>query len=208
MAVRTLGFRQGSLASRYSQIYLAFALSGFTHALGDLKVAPHIVSSAGFRSLVVHGALPFFMMQAVAITVEDATITLFKRVLLRLHLLPAKAVPLRLVGYVWTLGWFLVSWGWYCEFSFRAGMLRSERLPFSPIRTLLLPTLSTLKLDMKELFPPILACISTLILWWVSERLRKRRMASSLIRFVDEAYAKFHPSSIVMSQLLVRVLDF
>ncbi|CAA7262054.1 unnamed protein product [Cyclocybe aegerita] len=66
-----LGFPKGTSRSSYTQLYIAFFISGLFHALADFTVT--------------HDIKPFidnmicFLTQAVAITFEDAIIAIFKR---------------------------------------------------------------------------------------------------------------------------------
>jgi len=66
---RGLGFEPGSTLSSFTQLYAAFIVSGLIHTLGDAMVGVQYFGSS----------MPFFVAQAVAITVEDAIIRLARR---------------------------------------------------------------------------------------------------------------------------------
>ncbi|KAH7908862.1 membrane bound O-acyl transferase family-domain-containing protein [Hygrophoropsis aurantiaca] len=114
-AARTLGFKPGSRGSSYVQLYLVFALSGAVHVGGDMKLnARH----TGF-------SWPFFVLQAIAITLEDAVIGLAGF---------ADATPLtRLAGYLWVWCWFYVSCPVWVDGQIAAGLGMMRVLPLSPI---------------------------------------------------------------------------
>ena len=109
------GFKKGSNASSYSQLYTAFFLSGVFHCFGDLAVGAPFGSS-----------MPFFVANAAAITLEDAVIAVGRR--LRVGVSPGllessantqenekgkgkgKEGPpprwVRMLGYAWVFAWF------------------------------------------------------------------------------------------------------
>lgn len=111
-----LGLRPGLPASSYTQLYVGFAISGLIHCGGDLMVNSNLFGSS----------FPFFLSQAVAITVEDAVIGAARMMQLR--------IPQRLahiVGYAWVLFWMNLSFPWYMDWGFRAGIVDANRVPFS-----------------------------------------------------------------------------
>lgn len=61
---RFLHIPKGSFASRYLQLYSAFAMSGLLHHVGTLNIV-------GMTWEVSKYQMYFFLMQAVAITFED-----------------------------------------------------------------------------------------------------------------------------------------
>ena len=107
------GFKKGSNASSYSQLYTAFFLSGVFHCFGDLAVGAPFGSS-----------MPFFVANAAAITLEDAVIAVGRRLGVagsasdpadsaaderngkgkRKESPPPRWV--RIVGYAWVCAWF------------------------------------------------------------------------------------------------------
>ena len=81
---RALGLQSGTWQSRYTQLYVGFAVSGLLHCGGDLLVDPsHKLFGASF---------PFFFSQAVAITFEDAVIALVRRSGVKVPQVLARAV--------------------------------------------------------------------------------------------------------------------
>ncbi|THU83559.1 hypothetical protein K435DRAFT_784138 [Dendrothele bispora CBS 962.96] len=93
LAHRVFGFPSGSIASSYTQLYVAFFLSSIIHVL-----------SFDFRPF------RFFLLQAVVITFEDTIILIGREYRVQKKL----TIPFRLLGYLWvywtltlTLGpWF------------------------------------------------------------------------------------------------------
>lgn len=71
-------------------------------------------------------SFPFFISQAVAITVEDAAIGAARMVQLRIPQLLAHTI-----GYAWVLFWMNLSLPWYIDWSLRAGVVDVNRVPFS-----------------------------------------------------------------------------
>ncbi|KAI9056294.1 hypothetical protein FKP32DRAFT_1585720 [Trametes sanguinea] len=64
-----LGFKRGTNASAYTQLYAGFALSGIMHVWGDIMLgAPYVGTS-----------MKFFLANACAITLEDAVIAVGRR---------------------------------------------------------------------------------------------------------------------------------
>ncbi|KAH0562493.1 hypothetical protein GP486_002814 [Trichoglossum hirsutum] len=89
---RGLGFRKGTMASRYTQLYVAFAISGLIHAGGATMAIYHDM-----------GTLRFFILQALAITTEDIVIAVAKKLGFRAGLFG------KLVGYLWVAAWMAWS---------------------------------------------------------------------------------------------------
>ncbi|EXJ86025.1 hypothetical protein A1O1_06394 [Capronia coronata CBS 617.96] len=81
-----LRIKKGTLASRYLQLYAAFFVSALIHHVGSLNMP--------YCSMVWYQFL-FFMMQPVAITVEDVVIIVANKVGLR------ESWITRIVGYAW-----------------------------------------------------------------------------------------------------------
>ena len=104
VANKFLGFPRGSNRSSYTQLYVAFFLSGLLHFAGDFTLEKRLV----FRSF------KFFLLQAVAITFEDFVIYISK-CLLRwggIEFKPGKVdeswaeTAVRVIGYCWVTLWF------------------------------------------------------------------------------------------------------
>lgn len=87
----------------------------------------------GFQYL--GASLPFFLVQPVAITVEDAVIGIARRRGMGKDGWSSMAA--RWIGYVWVFGWFSVSTCWYIDWAVFAGLGHEELLPASPVRYML-----------------------------------------------------------------------
>jgi len=110
---------KGSWRSAYTQLYVGFFVSGIMHSFGDVMVGRQYMGSS----------IPFFMTQAVAITLEDSVIQITNS--LGVH------IPRwlqRLIGYAWVVCWLTMSIPWYVDWAVRAGLGAYELLPLSPIR--------------------------------------------------------------------------
>ena len=102
-----LRFPRGTNRSSYTQLYVAFFLSGLLHFGGDFMIEKRIV----YRSF------KFFLLQAVAITFEDFVIYIAKRFLRwkGIELKPGKddeswaEAGVRIVGYCWVTLWFCLT---------------------------------------------------------------------------------------------------
>ncbi|OAX33251.1 hypothetical protein K503DRAFT_775812 [Rhizopogon vinicolor AM-OR11-026] len=92
-----LGFKHGTLGSSCAQLYIAFFLSGLMHTGGDIVLSSHTPTAS--RSFF---SMPFFLLQAFAITFED----MFIRIAGRLNV--GGNLWTRVLGYVWVAAWF----GW------------------------------------------------------------------------------------------------
>lgn len=115
---RALGLQSGTWQSRYTQLYVGFAVSGLLHCGGDLLVDPsHKLFGASF---------PFFFSQAVAITFEDAVIALVRRSGVKVPQVLARAV-----GYAWAVAWLCLSAPWLINWTLRAGIIDMNRIPIS-----------------------------------------------------------------------------
>ena len=107
VANRFLKFPRGTNRSSYTQLYIAFFLSGVLHFAGDFT----------FEKRMVYHPFKFFILQAVAITFEDFIIYVAKR-LIRwrgIEFRPGKAdeswteVAVRIFGYCWVTLWFCLT---------------------------------------------------------------------------------------------------
>ncbi|KAI0675985.1 membrane bound O-acyl transferase family-domain-containing protein [Trametes maxima] len=122
-AVRTLRIPRGTFLSSQVQIHTAFALSSLLHALGDLMLGPEHFGQS----------VPFFVVNALAITFEDAVIALARRAGIR------EGRATRLLGYAWVVGWFAWSAPLYVRWMFESGVGYNEILPYSLTRQVVLP---------------------------------------------------------------------
>ncbi|KII87509.1 hypothetical protein PLICRDRAFT_699867 [Plicaturopsis crispa FD-325 SS-3] len=89
---RALALKPGTKASAYTQLYVAFIVSSIVHSVGDYTIDPARMGTSA----------PFFLIQAVVITAEDAAIGLGRMAGLR------GSRAWKLLGYVWVAGWFFV----------------------------------------------------------------------------------------------------
>ena len=104
VANKILKFPRGSNRSSYTQLYVAFFLSGLLHLGGDFVVE---------RQAVYH-SFKFFLLQAVAITFEDLVIYIAKRSLRwrGIEFKPGRVdeswveTAVRVTGYCWVTLWF------------------------------------------------------------------------------------------------------
>ena len=85
--VRLLGFRKGTNASSYTQLYVGFFVSALIHLFAAFFMARGDI-----------GELQFFMGQAVAITFEDMVIATANR----LGIQPVGWLG-KIIGYLWVL---------------------------------------------------------------------------------------------------------
>ncbi|KAF1984761.1 hypothetical protein K402DRAFT_335851 [Aulographum hederae CBS 113979] len=92
-----LQLRPGTFLSRYSQLFLGFAVSGFMHAMAAIY-------TAGYEC----GEMRFFLSQALAIMVEDHVIEFGKYLGLGTGKGRWERRIWAVVGWVWTVAWF--SW--------------------------------------------------------------------------------------------------
>ena len=78
-------------------------------------------------------SMPFFLANAVAITVEDAVIAVGRR---WLRFTPQPPKWAMLLGYVWVIAWFYLVAPLHVDMMVRLpGVLQEEILPFSAVRT-------------------------------------------------------------------------
>ncbi|KAH9915213.1 uncharacterized protein B0H18DRAFT_1042173 [Fomitopsis serialis] len=115
---RALGLQPGTWVSSYTQLYVGFAVSGFLHCGGDLMVDPSLFGAS----------FPFYISQAVAITFEDAVIGIVRRTGVKFP------QPLaRVVGYAWAILWLCISAPWHINWTLKAGVVDTVRVPVSLI---------------------------------------------------------------------------
>ncbi|KAA1477250.1 hypothetical protein DENSPDRAFT_844450 [Dentipellis sp. KUC8613] len=127
---RTLGFKRGTTASSYTQLYIAFILSGIQHSGGDYMADPTLWRQSFTANPLFYQSFTFFFSQAVAITGEDAVIW----VGMKLGVRESRAT--RVLGYAWTFVWFSWSAANYADVCLNAKTGRGEVLPFSVSRYL------------------------------------------------------------------------
>ncbi|KAK5073635.1 hypothetical protein LTR51_004216 [Lithohypha guttulata] len=90
---RLLCLKKGSLVSRYFRLYWSFFASTCLHLVGSLNL-PY--SDGGWNTIV------FFMVQPLAITLEDAMIAMGRGIGFR------NSALTHAIGFLWTFLWF--SW--------------------------------------------------------------------------------------------------
>ena len=129
IANKFLRFPRGTNRSSYTQLYIAFFLSGLLHFAGDYMIEKRLV----YRSF------KFFILQAVAITFEDFVIYIAKH-LLRwrgIELKPEKAggswaeVVVRVVGYCWVTLWFCLTFPIWLDEPNAIGFSSTDRGPIT-----------------------------------------------------------------------------
>ena len=104
VANKFLKFPRGTNRSSYTQLYVAFFLSGLHHFSGDFMLEKRLT----YRSL------KFFLLQAIAITFEDLVIYVAKFLFHRrgIEFKPGRTneswaeVVVRVIGYCWVTLWF------------------------------------------------------------------------------------------------------
>ncbi|KAJ7265401.1 membrane bound O-acyl transferase family-domain-containing protein [Mycena haematopus] len=90
VAHRIIGLKPGSTASAYTQLYIAFLISGIMHYLPEYMALRHWGG----------GALVFFLLQAVAISFEECVQAVGRRLGL------TGSWRWKVVGYFWVWSWF------------------------------------------------------------------------------------------------------
>lgn len=124
--INALNIPRGTSLSNYTQVYLAFAISGVLHAFGDFVVAGPSYTGISLR---------FFLSQALAITFEDAVLALARRA--GFSDWPTRMA--RIVGYVWVFVWFSVSLPLFQDWQLALYPEFEAVLPFSVVRTYVPP---------------------------------------------------------------------
>lgn len=122
-------FPRGTNRSSYAQLYIAFFLSGVIHFAGDFMA----------NQRVVYHSFKFFLLQALAITVEDFIVYIGKHVLFRrgIKLNPGRAdenwadAVARVMGYCWVTLWFCYTLPEWRDKSNGIGFDGAEKLPIS-----------------------------------------------------------------------------
>ncbi|KAF8182101.1 membrane bound O-acyl transferase family-domain-containing protein [Mycena galopus ATCC 62051] len=90
VAHRLIGLKPGSTASAYTQLYVAFLISGIMHYMPEYMALRHWGG----------GALIFFLLQAVAITFEESVQGVGRRLGF------TASWGWKVVGYIWVWSWF------------------------------------------------------------------------------------------------------
>lgn len=129
VANKFFGFPRGTNLSSYTQIYVAFFLSGLLHSSGDFMIERRMVSRS----------FKFFLLQAVAITFEDFVIYTAKRLLRRggFELKPGKAggswagAVARVIGYCWVVLWVCSTLSVWLDGLNAAGWGSSDKGPIT-----------------------------------------------------------------------------
>jgi hypothetical protein len=134
---RFLGLSKGTIASRYSQLYLTFAMSCLYHEFEIFNVTRHDV-----------GELAFFMSQPVAITAEDFVQSAWRK--FRGESQSDGRVRFdKAMGYIWVFLWFSYSLPTYVKGIRDADIIRDAILdtwPFGMGSSLGLALLRLLKI--------------------------------------------------------------
>ncbi|KAJ7030352.1 membrane bound O-acyl transferase family-domain-containing protein [Mycena alexandri] len=115
LAHQILRLPPGGNPSAYVQLYTAFAISAWVHYLAETMALRHWQG----------GALVFFMLQPLAITLEDFLIFLARRTGFR------GGSAARLAGYAWTWAWLALSLPVWQMPLVRAGLMDKEAMPVS-----------------------------------------------------------------------------
>ena len=125
VANKLLRFPRGSNRSSYTQLYVAFFLSGLIHSSGDFMLEKRVLSCS----------FKFFLLQAVAITFEDFIVYMAKRLLRRegIELVPGRIdeswveVTVRVIGYCWVTLWFCLALPIWLDELDALGFSRADR---------------------------------------------------------------------------------
>ena len=129
VANKFLRFPRGTNRSSYTQLYVAFFLSGLLHSSGDFMIEKRMVSRS----------IKFFLLQAVAITFEDLIIHLAERSLRRgeIELKLGKVgeswagAVVRVIGYCWVTLWACLTLPVWLDGLNAAGWGSSDRGPIT-----------------------------------------------------------------------------
>ena len=129
VANKFLRFPRGTNRSSYTQLYVAFFLSGLLHFSGDFM----------FQKRMVYYSFKFFLLQAIGITFEDLVIHIAKRLFRRrgIGLEPGKAdeswaeASVRVVGYCWVTLWFCLTLPVWIDEPDSLGFGRFDRGPIT-----------------------------------------------------------------------------
>ncbi|KAF9050478.1 membrane bound O-acyl transferase family-domain-containing protein [Panaeolus papilionaceus] len=114
-----LGLPPTGLLQRYFKVFVSFFLSALFHWAGE------IVASGGIWSI---GALEFFLLQGLMITIEDGVLYTFRCVGFR------ATRWTKMMGYVWVFLWFNWSLPYWIDIQYRNGILGEVTIPISPLQ--------------------------------------------------------------------------
>ena len=125
VANKMFKFPRGTNLSSYTQLYVAFFLSAVFHFAGEFT----------YERRIVYRSFKFFILQAVAITLEDFVVYLSKRFLLQrgIKFSPGGAdecwteAVVRVVGYCWVILWFCLTLPVYVDEASAAGFYKTDR---------------------------------------------------------------------------------
>ncbi|KIK56854.1 hypothetical protein GYMLUDRAFT_775031 [Collybiopsis luxurians FD-317 M1] len=127
-----LGAPRRTILSVFIQLHVAFLVSGLSHSFGDYTVGFHKFG---------HMTLPFFALQPFAIMFEELFLFTIKSLsnsnrypFIRSTIKSIPSPMRRCLGYTWTLAWFTYSASWYIDPAAQAGFGRSDIIPWSIIR--------------------------------------------------------------------------
>ena len=129
VANKFLGFPRGTNRSSYTQLYLAFLLSGLLHFAGDFM----------FERRMVYRSFKVCLLQAVVITFEDLIIHVATRLLGRrgIELRPGRTnkhwaeTVTRVIGYCWVTLWFCLTMPIWVDEPNTVGFFSSDRGPIT-----------------------------------------------------------------------------
>ena len=129
VANKFLKFPRGTNQSSYTQLYLAFLLSGLLHFAGDFM----------FERRMVYRSFKFCLLQAAVITFEDLIIHVATRLLRRrgveLNLGRTNEnwteTVVRVIGYCWVTLWFCLTLPIWVDEANTVGFFSSDRGPIT-----------------------------------------------------------------------------
>ena len=129
--MRTLHIQRGTWLSSQTQVWTAFFLSAIIHSFGDTMMGRRFFGRS----------FPFFLSNALAITLEDAVIALGKAqgIGMRADGSPTRAA--KIVGYVWVVLCVRFTAPFYVDWMFESGVTNAPVLPYSPTMQLVVPSL-------------------------------------------------------------------
>lgn len=114
--IRYVPIKQGTLASRYLQLYLAFIASALIHHLGVLNVT----SSTPQNDM---NSLIFFLIQPLAITLEDFAVYLGKKAGVK------SSWKTKILRTICTLAWFSYSFRYLSAYFYNTGLFGESPVP-------------------------------------------------------------------------------
>ncbi|KAJ3484046.1 hypothetical protein NLJ89_g12014 [Agrocybe chaxingu] len=112
--VQVLHLSPKSKITTYLKLFIVLTLSGIMHLVGDYTV---------FHSWTSSGALHTFILQGVAIALEDRVLAIARKVGFKETLFS------RCLGYVWVIAWFSISLPYWIDPGVPVGLLE-DHFPF------------------------------------------------------------------------------